>query len=126
MSFIKDEDILSVYKIQTNHTIHMVKGVSRSSGTSSSSSTAPTPQQLPTMQTGQNVHDPLTQLNSHQGFGLMAGLNPFGDMGVNQNDPNMVRVFYVSVCWWFDISWKCRFRCNLCSIRRNSCSKCLL
>ena len=71
----------------------MVKGVSRSSGASSGSSAAPAPQQLPTMQTGQNVHDPLTQLNSHQGFGLMAGLNPFGDMGVNPNDPNMVRVF---------------------------------
>ena len=23
----------------------------------------------------------------------MAGLNPFADMGVNQNDPNMVRPF---------------------------------
>jgi ubiquilin len=43
------------------------------------------------MQTGQNVHDPLTQLNSHMGYGLMAGLNPFADMGVNPNDPNMVR-----------------------------------
>jgi ubiquilin len=42
------------------------------------------------MQTGQNVHDPLTQLNSHMGYGLMAGLNPFADMGVNPNDPNMV------------------------------------
>jgi ubiquilin len=43
------------------------------------------------MQTGQNVHDPLTQLNSHLGFGAMAGLNPFGDLGLNPNDPNMVR-----------------------------------
>jgi len=42
------------------------------------------------MQTGQNVHDPLTQLNSHLGFGAMAGLNPFGEMGLNHNDPNMV------------------------------------
>jgi ubiquilin len=44
------------------------------------------------MQTGQNVHDPLTQLNSHMGYGLLAGLNPFADMGVNPNDPNMVRL----------------------------------
>jgi ubiquilin len=44
------------------------------------------------MQTGQNVHDPLTQLNSHMGYGLMAGLNPFADMGINPNDPNMVRL----------------------------------
>lgn len=43
------------------------------------------------MQTGQNVHDPLTQLNSHMGYGAMAGLNPFAEMGVNPNDPNMVR-----------------------------------
>jgi hypothetical protein len=44
------------------------------------------------MQTGQNVHDPLTQLNGHLGFGNMAvaGLNPFADMGLNPNDPNMV------------------------------------
>jgi ubiquilin len=72
----------------------MVKGVARSSGTSSSSTTT-APQQLPTMQTGQNVHDPLTQLNGHQGFGLMAGLNPFGELGVNPNDPNMVCDFCV-------------------------------
>jgi ubiquilin len=88
---LKDEDLLSVYKIQTNHTIHMVKGVSRSSGSSSGSSTTATPQQLPTMQTGQNVHDPLTQLNSHQGFGAMAGINPFSELGVNPNDPNMMQ-----------------------------------
>jgi len=50
------------------------------------------------MQTGQNVHDPLTQLNSHMGFGAMAGLNPFGEMGLNPNDPNMVRAsFFLGV-----------------------------
>lgn len=42
------------------------------------------------MQAGQNPHDPLTQLNGHMGFGAMAGFNPFADMGVNPNDPNMV------------------------------------
>lgn len=64
----------------------MVKGAARNVGSTSS---AP-PQALPTMQSGQNVHDPLTQLNSHQGFGLMSGFNPFADMGLNPNDPNMV------------------------------------
>lgn len=43
------------------------------------------------MQAGQNPHDPLTQLNGHMGYGLMAGLNPFADLGLNPNDPNMVR-----------------------------------
>lgn len=47
------------------------------------------------MQAGQNPNDPLTQLNGSQGFGLMAGLNPFADMGLNPNDPNMVRSFRV-------------------------------
>ncbi|KAG5640362.1 hypothetical protein DXG03_009032 [Asterophora parasitica] len=43
------------------------------------------------MQAGQNPLDPLTQLNSHRGYGAMAGLNPFADMGVNPNDPNMMQ-----------------------------------
>jgi hypothetical protein len=77
-----------VYKIQSSHTIHMVKGVSRAGAAASSQPAAPQP--LPTMQAGQDPHDPLTQLNSHQGYGLMAGLNPFADMGLNPNDPNMV------------------------------------
>jgi len=67
----------------------MVKGAVRS--TTASSAQSPTPQPLPNMQTGQNVHDPLTQLNSHMGYGLMAGLNPFADMGINPNDPNMLQ-----------------------------------
>ena len=72
----------------------MVKGVSRApaGGAGSSAGGAAAPQQLPTMQTGQNVHDPLTQLNGHMGFGAMAGRNPFGDMGINPNDPNMERL----------------------------------
>lgn len=68
----------------------MVKGVSRS-GASSSQQVAAPPQALPTMQTGQNPHDPLTQLNSHMGYGAMAGINPFADMGLNPNDPNMLQ-----------------------------------
>jgi ubiquilin len=88
---LKDEDLLITYKIQSGHTIHMVKGVSRSPGGASTTSSAPVSQQLPTMQTGQNPHDPLTQLNGHMGFGAMAGLNPFQDMGLNPNDPNMLQ-----------------------------------
>ncbi|PFH45777.1 hypothetical protein AMATHDRAFT_77925 [Amanita thiersii Skay4041] len=87
---LKDDDQLSTYKIQSSHTIHMVKGVSRTSASTSTQSTT-TPQQLPTMQAGQNPHDPLTQLNSHLGFGAMAGLNPFTDLGLNPNDPNMAQ-----------------------------------
>ncbi|KAJ6531745.1 hypothetical protein B0H19DRAFT_1188355 [Mycena capillaripes] len=87
---LKDEDLLSVYKIQSTHTIHMVKGAARS-GAASTSAQPAAPQALPTMQTGQNPHDPLTQLNSHLGFGAMAGLNPFADMGLNPNDPNMLQ-----------------------------------
>lgn len=83
---LKDEDALSTYKIQSGHTIHMVKGAARAGASAQTS----TPQPLPTMQAGQNPHDPLTQLNGPMGFGLMAGLNPFAEMGLNPNDPNMV------------------------------------
>ncbi|KAI5998291.1 hypothetical protein EDD15DRAFT_314999 [Pisolithus albus] len=86
---LKDEDLLSVYKIQSSHTIHMVKGAARSG--SSSAQPSATPPTLPTMQAGQNPHDPLTQLNSHLGFGALAGFNPFADMGLNPNDPNMMQ-----------------------------------
>ncbi|KAL4070275.1 hypothetical protein J3A83DRAFT_4094779 [Scleroderma citrinum] len=91
---LKDEDLISVYKIQSSHTIHMVKGVARSSGSSSQpslNSSQNQPQSLPTMQAGQNPHDPLTQLNSHLGFGALAGFNPFSEMGLNPNDPNMMQ-----------------------------------
>jgi ubiquilin len=44
------------------------------------------------MATGQNPNDPLTVLNGPMGHGLMAGFNPFQGMGVNLNDPNMVRL----------------------------------
>ncbi|KAG7095354.1 hypothetical protein E1B28_006113 [Marasmius oreades] len=87
---LKDEDALSAYKIQSSHTIHMVKGAARSGGTGSTPSQS-TSHPLPTMQSGQNPSDPLTQLNSHMGFGAMAGLNPFADMGLNPNDPNMMQ-----------------------------------
>jgi ubiquilin len=80
-----------MYKIQSSHTIHMVKGVSRSNASTSQSSSAAPPTAFPTMQTGQNPHDPLTQLNSHLGYGALAGFNPFAELGLNPNDPNMMQ-----------------------------------
>lgn len=94
----QDDDQLSVYKIQSGHTVHMVKGQARQQASAPSSSAAP---QIPTMQTGQNIHDPLTQLNSHLGFGAMAGINPFADLGVNPNDPNMVSGLPLVSCMVF-------------------------
>jgi ubiquilin len=90
---LKDEDILTTYKIANNHTVHMVKGAPKGPGESSSGTSGTAPQQLPNMQTGQNVHDPLTQLNSHLGFGALnqLGPNPFASMGLNANDPNMMQ-----------------------------------
>ena len=71
----------------------MVKGIARSSAQSAPAASPNQQQSLPSMQAGQNPHDPLTQLNSHLGFGALAGVNPFASMGVNPNDPNMVRVY---------------------------------
>jgi ubiquilin len=74
----------------------MVKGAARNAGSSASSApgsgSGGTRQPLPTMQTGQLPSDPLTLLNGPMGHGLMAGFNPFADMGLNTNDPNMVRL----------------------------------
>ncbi|KAB5589148.1 Deubiquitination-protection protein dph1 [Ceratobasidium theobromae] len=83
---LKDEDALSVYKVQNAHTVHMVKGAPKP--TASGSST--TPQPLPTMQTGQTSTE--TLLNGPRGHGALAGLNMadlFG--GANPNDPNMMQ-----------------------------------
>lgn len=94
---LKDDDVLSVYKIQSAHTIHMVKGAARTGASNpptSSSGGAPAPQALPTnLQAGQNPLDPLTQLNSSNLFGHpgVANFNPFADMGLNPNDPNMMQ-----------------------------------
>ena len=67
-----------------------MKGAARVAG-SSGSSTGSAPQPLPPMQAGQNPNDPLTILNGPMGHG-MAGFNPFESMGLNTNDPNMVRL----------------------------------
>jgi ubiquilin len=64
---LKDEDSLETYKIADGHTVHMVKGAAQRGATSGGAGGS-TPQPLPTMQSGQNVHDPLTTLNSHQGL----------------------------------------------------------
>lgn len=66
----------------------MVKGAPRSA---TSPSQQPSQPPLPSsMQAGQDPQDPLTQLNSHLGFGALAGMDPFAGLGVNANDPNMV------------------------------------
>ena len=81
----KDKDTLADYKIQDGHTVHLVMGAARAAGSSSSGAAGtPTPQPLPAMQAGQSPSDPM-------GHGLMAGFNPFADMGLNTNDPNMAR-----------------------------------
>lgn len=64
---LKDDDLLASYNVQDGHTVHMVKGAPKSGAAAGSSGAASTPAALPQMQTGQNVHDPLTALNGHQG-----------------------------------------------------------
>jgi len=82
---LKDEEPLTTYKIQTGHTVHMVKGVAPAQPQS-----VP-PQRLPAMHAGQNPADPLTMLNTPMAHGALAGFNPFADMGLNTNDPNMLQ-----------------------------------
>ena len=48
------------------------------------------------MQAGQNPSDPLTLLNGYMGQGLMAGFNPFADMGLNTNAIEQVEALNVA------------------------------
>ncbi|KIJ22606.1 hypothetical protein M422DRAFT_276936 [Sphaerobolus stellatus SS14] len=82
---LKDDDVLSSYKIKSGHTIHMVKGAAHNNVTASTS----TPQPLPAMQAGQNASDPLTLLNSYMGHVAMAGVNLSAGLGFNPNGPKM-------------------------------------
>ncbi|CCO33211.1 Deubiquitination-protection protein dph1 [Rhizoctonia solani AG-1 IB] len=86
---LKDEDVLSTYKVQNAHTVHMVKGAPKSTGSGAASTSTPS-QPLPSMQTGQTSTE--TLLNGPRGHGALAGLNMndlFG--GANPNDPNMLQ-----------------------------------
>ncbi|KAG8943987.1 hypothetical protein FRC04_002376 [Tulasnella sp. 424] len=64
----------------------MVKGVARTQPEASSS-----PQRLPAMAAGQSPSDPLTILNIPMAHGALARFNPFADMRLNPNDPNMLQ-----------------------------------
>ena len=109
----QDDDLLSTYKIQSSHTIHMVKGAAKNnSGTSSTTggaATSPSASQaprLPTMQAGQNPTDPLTILNGPMGHGILnSSFNPFADLGVNPNDPNMVRLYLPDFVPFVALRW---------------------
>ncbi|POW18764.1 hypothetical protein PSHT_05565 [Puccinia striiformis] len=80
---LKDDSVLSEYKIQSGHSIHMVKGAPRA--------TNPTPatQQIPSnLNAGQQIAgNPLAPLLN--ATNQIPGFNPFADLGINTNDPNM-------------------------------------
>ncbi|EGF99794.1 uncharacterized protein MELLADRAFT_112416 [Melampsora larici-populina 98AG31] len=80
---LKDESILSEYKIQSGHSIHMVKGSPKPQTSSSST------QQIPTnLNAGQQISgNPLAPLLN--ATNQIPAFNPFADMGINHNDPNM-------------------------------------
>jgi ubiquilin len=109
---LKDEEPLSTYKVQNNHTLHLVKGAAKpgstpapsaSNATSSPSSTnasAAAAAQARGVPTNLNAGlpyagNPLAQLEGAMGHGYGGGtFNPFAQMpgmdGQNLNDPNAV------------------------------------
>ncbi|KAH9814407.1 hypothetical protein DFH28DRAFT_1082986 [Melampsora americana] len=80
---LKDESTLSDYKIQSGHSIHMVKGAPKSQNPTSST------QQIPTnLNAGQQISgNPLAPLLN--ATNQIPAFNPFAEMGINPNDPNM-------------------------------------
>ncbi|KAJ9104136.1 hypothetical protein QFC19_004120 [Naganishia cerealis] len=102
---LKDEDMLSTYKIQNGHTLHLVKGAAKPG--SAASSTAPTSSTPASSaaRTGvpanlsagmQYANNPMAHLESVMGHGLggEGGFNPFSQipgMGDrNLNDPEAI------------------------------------
>ncbi|BEJ12891.1 hypothetical protein CspHIS471_0300650 [Cutaneotrichosporon sp. HIS471] len=81
---LKDPDTIASYKIQSGHTIHMVKGAAKPATESSTAQTARLPTNMGTGLAAGNVVDGVE--NYHHG---LAGFNPFQGMGLgNLNDPN--------------------------------------
>lgn len=80
---LKDETLLSEYKIQSGNSIHMVKGAPRSANP------PPATQQIPSnLNAGQQIAgNPLAPLLN--ATNQIPGFNPFADLGINTNDPNM-------------------------------------
>jgi len=80
---LKDESLLSEYKIQSGHSIHMVKGAPRPPNP------PPATQQIPSnLNAGQQIAgNPLAPLLN--ATNQIPGFNPFADLGINTNDPNM-------------------------------------
>ncbi|GMK57916.1 hypothetical protein CspeluHIS016_0407500 [Cutaneotrichosporon spelunceum] len=81
---LKDPDTIASYKIQSGHTIHMVKGAAKPAGESSTAQAPRLPANMGTGLAAGNVVDGVE--NYHHG---LAGFNPFQGMGLgNLNDPN--------------------------------------
>ncbi len=105
---LKDDDPLSQYKVQSGHSIHLVKGAARgaagaASSTASSGTAAATAPGATSEARGvpsnmgagmQFAGNPLAALEGVQGHGMGGGVfNPFAGMGAgNLNDPNAVRL----------------------------------
>lgn len=61
---LKDDDAISTYKIQTGHTIHMVKGAAKTAAAA-----APAPQRLPQMGTGLNTGNMVDSVENYHHVG---------------------------------------------------------
>ena len=103
---LKDDDSLTTYKIVDNNVVHLVRSAKKPDRKSPTVSIqcklnyylkAPPPAaQVPqNINTGQqfagNPLSPLMNSDLVTRAGGLAGLNPFANMGVNQNDPNFLQ-----------------------------------
>ncbi|CAK9782761.1 hypothetical protein CC85DRAFT_285626 [Cutaneotrichosporon oleaginosum] len=81
---LKDPDTIASYKIQSGHTIHMVKGAAKPAAETAASQAARLPTNIGTGLAAGNIVDGVE--NYQHG---LAGFNPFQGMGIgNLNDPN--------------------------------------
>lgn len=82
---LKNEETVSTYKIRTGDTVHLVKGAAKAAP-------PPAQQQVPqSISTGNQVAgNPLAPLLNATNPGI-GNFNPFAEMGLNTNDPNMMQ-----------------------------------
>jgi ubiquilin len=95
---MKNDDALSVYKIKTNNTIHMVKSAASNPRQAPAAASAPTPPAVPTNMASGTANNPLAGLTGARYAGHqinMPGLDMFGPdggMGPPMNEEQMQRM----------------------------------
>ncbi|GAA5898499.1 ubiquitin domain-containing protein DSK2 [Sporobolomyces salmoneus] len=92
---LKDDQVLASYGVKNGVAIHLVKGARPAGSTTTTPASRGTSEAAgvpSTFGAGQQVMgNPLAPLMNAQYAGQLGGFNPFAEMGLNPNDPNLAQ-----------------------------------